>query len=403
MRNWGGRTIGVGIVVGAILAAALTFREASQHPETQDAEVYANLIEIAPQVSGPILKLYVKDNQLVKRGDLLFEIDPQPFQFALDRAISEQSALEGQIADMRRTIAVQQSAIDAAAANVSSSQANVKHSAAAVSAAEAELGNAQAALARGRADAKYATNNLQRLEPLLAKQFVTVDVVDQARTLQATRVESVRQAEAEVARAEAQLRAELSRVEQSHAMARQSAAQFTQSQYGVPLLQPLEAQRGARAASVKNAQYDLTNCRVYAPFDGRITNLGISEGFYAHAGSPVFTLIDTRTWWAIGEFRETQLSAIKPGMIADVYLMSASGRKFEGTVESIGFGVAPDESLNGASLHKTLPEIQRTLNWVHLATRFPVRVRVENPPMELFRIGTSATIVVRGENKGTAR
>ncbi len=147
---------------------------------------------------------------------------------------------------------------------------------------------------------------------------------------------------------------------------------------------------------MKDARYNLNNCQVYAPFDALVTNLTISEGAYARVGQDVFTLIDARTWWAIGNFREGQLSHIKPGMRADVYVMSRPNIRFSGVVDSVGFGVTPDPDVIG-TLQKGLPDVQRTLNWVHLASRYPVRVRVENPTPELFRVSESAVVTIRGD------
>jgi multidrug efflux system membrane fusion protein len=148
---------------------------------------------------------------------------------------------------------------------------------------------------------------------------------------------------------------------------------------------------------VKTAEYNLARCKVFAPFDARVTNLTISEGAYAHIGQQAFTLIDARTWWVIANFRETDLRHIQPGMKTDVYVMSRPDRKFEGTVDSTGFGVMPDESLVGG-LSKDLPDVQRSLNWVHLATRFPVRVRIDHSLADNFRVGAPAIVVVRGQN-----
>ena len=146
---------------------------------------------------------------------------------------------------------------------------------------------------------------------------------------------------------------------------------------------------------MKRARYDLDNCSVHAPFDARVTNLTISEGAYAHVGQQVFTLIDARTWWAVANFREGQLQHIVPGMHADVYVMSKPNVRFAGVVDSVGFGVTPDSDVVGR-FEPGLPDVQRTLNWVHLASRYPVRVRVENPPAELFRISESAVVSIRG-------
>jgi multidrug efflux system membrane fusion protein len=157
----------------------------------------------------------------------------------------------------------------------------------------------------------------------------------------------------------------------------------------------LSGQRSARQSAVDTARYHLENCRVYAPFDARAVNLTISEGAYAHVGQQMFTLIDARTWWAVANFREGQLKHIAPGMRADVYVMSQPDVRFTATVESIGFGVKPDPDRIG-TLETGLPNVQRTLSWVHLATRYPVRVRVHHPSPDLFRIGESAVVKIGG-------
>jgi multidrug efflux system membrane fusion protein len=228
----------------------------------------------------------------------------------------------------------------------------------------------------------YANNNLHRLEPLLAKQFVTVDQVDKARTSETTLAEALRQSESKLAFSQAKRNSAL--------------AQHEQAGHAVTTLEPLINQRGAKAAAVKNARYKLNNCRVYAPFDAIVTNLTISEGAYAHVGEQMFTLIDARTWWAVGNFREGQLKRIAPGMKADVYVMSRPNLRFAGVVDSIGFGVSPDPDVVG-TLKPGLPDVQRTLNWVHLASRYPVRVRVENPTADLFRVGESTVVTIRGK------
>jgi multidrug efflux system membrane fusion protein len=195
--------------------------------------------------------------------------------------------------------------------------------------------------------------------------------------------------------AEAQWSSAVAEQNEAQAAYEQSNAQLDQSMKSVTILEPLVAQRQAREAAVKSAAYDLQRCKVYAPFDARVTNLTISEGAYAHIGQQAFTLIDARTWWVVANFRETELRKIQPGMKVDVYVMSRPDRKFEGTVDSTGFGVTPDASLVG-SLSQELPDVQRSLNWVHLATRFPVRIRIDEPSPDYFRIGASAMAVVRG-------
>src|SRR6266850_5640533 len=163
-----GRWLSVGIVASAAVLGLIILYKTNHHPRTDDATVLANYIGIAPQVEGPLARLPVQDNQFVRKGELLFEIDERPFQYALERALSEQAALEGQIADEARKIAALNSAISVAEANIHT--------------AEAEAAAAEKFVARSHAEWQYASNNLQRIEPLLARQFVTVDDIDKAKT-----------------------------------------------------------------------------------------------------------------------------------------------------------------------------------------------------------------------------
>jgi multidrug efflux system membrane fusion protein len=288
------------------------------------------------------------------------------------------------------------SAVSVAQANIQSTEADVTREAAAVDQARADVANAEQGVSRARAEWEYANNNLHRIEPLLAKQFVTVDQVDRARTTEVAQAEALKQAQSQLRLSEAGLQSSLAQEARSKAMLTQSKAQHEQTQNAVTTLEPLVNQRGARASAIETARYNLNNCRVYAPFPARVTNLLISKGAYAHIGELVFTLIDARTWWAVANFREGQLQHIAPGVKADVYVLSKPTVRFSGVVDSIGFGVTPDQDVFGRLDPGRLPDVQRTLNWVHLASRYPVRVRVENPPPELFRISESAVVIMRG-------
>jgi multidrug efflux system membrane fusion protein len=388
-----GRSLFIGVVLLAVLITLLAVTRAVANPRTDDAEVLANYIGMAPQVEGPIMELPINDNQLVKAGQLLFAIDDRPYRYALERALSQQAALEGQIEDRQRTINSQISGVHVARANVASSASNQDAMSATVAEAQANVADARAAVRRAEADRNYAADNLHRLEPLLAQQFVTVDQVDQARTLLETRNRAVQQAEAQVALNEAHVLTNRSHYEQAGAEVEQRRAQTDQAANGVETLAPLANQREERAAAVRTAQYNLDNTRVYAPFDGYINNLTISVGQYVHTGSQVFTMIDSRTWWVVANFRETQLVRLAPGSAADVFLMSHENLPLRGVVESIGYGVTPDPSVAGLA-SPGLPAVQRSLSWVHLAARYPVRIRIVNPPPGLLRIGQTAVAVV---------
>jgi membrane fusion protein, multidrug efflux system len=401
-RTRRGNIVSIAVVLAALITGLAVIWETDKYPRTDDAEIFANFIGIAPQVEGPLVSLPVQDNEFVKQGKLLFEIDPRPYEYALERARSDLSTLEGQIVDESRTIESQKSAVGAAQANTESMAANVDRSKAEVNQAEAAVDSAKATLDRDQAELLYTSNNFHRIEPLLAKQYVTVDQVDQARTAVVSGQQVVDEARSQVALAQARLLSAKAQYEQARSTQLQSHAQLAQSQHSVLTLEPLLAQRSGKAATIRDAEYNLNNCRVYAPFDARVNNLIISQGAYAHIGQQMFTLIDTRVWWAVANFRETQLRHIHPGMHADVYVLSRPKIRYDGIVDSVGFGVQPDSTLVG-SFSPGLPDVQRSLNWVHLATRFPVRIRILAPETEPFRLSESAVVVMRGEASGKER
>ena len=386
-----GRGVFVAVVVATSIVLLIVIGETEFHPRTDDASVRANFIEIAPEVSGRLVQLPVRDNAFVKQGDLLFVIDPRDYEYALRQALSDQDNLEQRIVDTKRKILAENSAVEAAHAAVHSSSTGISTASSAVDQAKAVVSRTQAAAAAAEAQLKYATNDLGRLEPLLAKQYVTVDQVDQAKTSVRVATGNYDAALAALSEAKARLAQAILQQQEADDLLSESRARLGQSIHVVDTLDILESQRPAMAAKVDRARVDLERCRVVAPFDAYVTNVNISEGQYAHPGTPIFTLIDRRKWYVIANYREGKIRHIHIGSRVDVYLMSNPEKKFTGEVESIGYGVFPEDGETTAGL----PNIERTLNWVHLSTRFPVRIRVQNPDPDLFRVGATAVTVVR--------
>jgi len=386
-----GRRVVLGVVIAATIALLLVAYEVNRSPRTDDASVWANYIEIAPEVSGRLVELPVKDNAYVKKGDLLFVIDPRPYEYALSQALSDQQALEEQIIDLGRRIAAQNSAVQAAGAAVSTSKTNIRTASSNIEGARAAVTRAKAAAAAAEAKLKLDTNDLHRIEPLLQKQYVTVEQVDQANTAVRVSQGNYDAAQAAQAQAQAQLDEAMLHQEVAGSQAAESQAKLSQSIHAIDRIETLESQRPAKAAKVDSARLDLEWTRVVAPFDAYVTSMNISVGAYAHPGTLMFTLIDTRKWYVIANYRESKLKRIPIGASVDVYLMGHPDRRFKGRVESVGFGVLPEDG----KLANGLPNIERTLNWVHLSARFPVRVLIEAPDPNLFRIGETAVTVVR--------
>ena len=389
--RWNGLKISIAMLAIAVVLLLSVVWRTSRHPRTDDASVRANYIQFAPEVTGRVIRISVEDNAFVRAGSVLFAIDPRPYQYALDQALSDQQLLEEQITDTQRRIASESSAVEAARAGVTGSQTQTVTVASAVQASDAAVKRSKASLDSAEAQRTLALNNLHRIEPLLAKQYVTPEQVDDARTRARVAEHNYQEAAAAVQEASAQNARSRSMQREAEVGVAISQAKLNESIHAVDRLDSLLAQRPFKAAKVASAKLDLERCTVLAPFDGYVTNLNISEGEMAKPGVPMFTLIDARKWYVVANYRESELKYIAPGKHVDLYLMGNPSRRFDGVVESIGNGVSPDDT----NMNNGLPQIDHTLNWVHLAARFPIRIRVQNPDPALFRLGETAITIMR--------
>jgi multidrug efflux system membrane fusion protein len=332
-----GRLTAAAALLAAIGLGAWVLVRLDEHPRTYDGFLYADTAAMAFDVSGRIVRLPIRNNQNVHAGEELAQVDPEPFELRLKQAQATVAALRAQIDLTVRQIASQTSGADAAVSQV----------------------------ARARAQLELARNSRERIEPLLGKGYATEQQVDEARTNERA--------------AEDALSA--------------SVQQAAQARKGITDAQSLLAQlRGAEAAEAL-ARRDLRNTSLRAPFDGKVSGLDIAQGTYALAGHPLFTLIDTGHWYAIGNFRETDLRHVQVGDATRVWMMADTAHPLKGHVDSLGGGVRPE---NGAG--PGLPAVGRTLNWVVNAQRFPVKVLIDNPPQQAMRIGATVSVMVRHDD-----
>ena len=334
LRKSAGVAFGVLVAVCLVVLVVLTVARLGQRPRTDDAYLQADVVHLAPDVSGRIVDLRVSDNQLVRAGQVLLTIDPEPYRLRVAEAQADVRGLEAKLGVTGDQVASQTS--KAAAANTG-------------------IGTARAQLA-------LATDTLGRLQPLLARGFVTAEQVDEARTSKRTAEVSLEQAE----------------------------QQANEARQGISSVKPAQEELLAARATLALAERNLRLTSVRAPCDGRITGLDIAAGEFADVGRPLFTIIDTERWYAVGNFRETDLAGIVPGQRASVYVLAAPGLAVAGVVDSLGWGVEPDEGGTIAGL----PRVPRSLNWVRIAQRFPVRILLDEPPPALMRLGGSAAIVI---------
>jgi membrane fusion protein, multidrug efflux system len=320
------------IAIAAVLAMAVA-ANIRTNPRTEDAQVRANVIGVAPQVGGTITAIYVKDNQLVHKGDLLFEIDSRPYAAEAEKAKAQLALTELEIQAYKDQI----------------------------TAAEAQLKQSEA-------KAAYAVDYAKRVQALVGNLYVTVDKNQLAQTEATTATDKVAQDKAALERARNLLG------EQGDVNVRRVAAQ----------------------AALKDSELKLSYCKVYATCDGYVTNLQITPGAYAAVGEQIFSLVDRKIWYVLANFRETDLKRMRPGMSADVYLMAESGRKLRGIVQGVPKAVVTlnSPSNNAPGGEGLLSRVNPTIDFILLAQRYPVRIIIDEKEEHSFRMGGTASVIV---------
>jgi len=331
IRRGLGAAVSVAIVLWFLWSVVVVFVVLDRRPRTDDASVTAHLVGVAARIGGYVTRVAIVDNQPVKQGDLLLEIDARPYELALADAKARLALTELEVRESADRIAVAQAAIEAR-----------------------------------NAEAEYARQYLARIEPLLARQFVTPDQVDEAKR-------NLRVAEAKIT---------------------ESVAELRRAENALGQLGDVNVRIAAARAAVDRAQLDLDYCTIRSPVDGFVTNMSVSPGRYLHAGDELFTLVDGSQWFVIANFIETEIERVKPGAKVRVWLMAYPNRSFKGTVQGLAWAVKPAYTRDSGQL----PAPDPTLDWVRLAQRFPVRIILEPFDEKYpYRMGATATAIIDTE------
>ena len=351
------------VVLVAVTVAVLKYHDYIVNPWTRDGQVRANVIQVTPRVSAPIVSLPIKDNQFVTAGELLFEIDPRTFEASLEKARAQLDQTGDSVRALEKQVEAADAALDAARARVRQ--------------ARSAIVQLNATIVRNKAE-------YERQQELLPKKATSQRSLEAAKALYEVSMEKKRSAEAGLTQALA------AQAESQAALAE------TQAQLGA--LGQSNPQLRAALAAVKQAELNLEFTRVRAPVDGYVTNLSLRLGTQAVANQPALALVDVSTFRVDGFFRENSIGNIRPGDQAVITLMSYPDQPLEGYVDSLGWGIAQQDGSTGADL---LPNISPTFEWIRLAQRIPIRIHLTEVPEGVeLRVGTTGSVLVRTGTAG---
>ena len=325
------------VALPLVLAAAggYVWVTGGRYQETENANLQQAKVSIASDIAGRVVQVDIADNQLVKKGDVLFAIDPEPHRIALAQA-------------------------DAA---VAAARATVEQLRAAYSQAMAQEKSASS-------EVDYAQSQYDRAADLAQKGINAKSSLDQARN-------------------------DLDKAKQQLAVAQQGIVSAKAALGGNPDIETDKHPTVMSALAARDkAAYDLAQTTVRAPADGVVSQASsFKVGQFVGSGTPLFSLVETGDIWVDANFKETQLTNMKPGQKADIVLDTYPDRTFQATVKAIGAGTGAEFSL--------LPAQNATGNWVKVTQRIPVRLELNDPDARMaLRTGMSATVTV---DTGVAR
>jgi membrane fusion protein (multidrug efflux system) len=344
--------IGVFTLVALVAAVTLFFylRYKATHISTDDAFIDGRIHTIAPKIAGTVKAIHVNDNQPVKKGDLLVEIDPADYEVKVREAESGVQAEKGKLAEVEaRKVAAQN---------------QLQELKAAAETAKAHLDLQEANLAQAALD-------LKRAENLYRREAISKERHEKARTAYDV--------------SEAQVRAAREQVNQ--------AGTAIETQKSV--IRQIETSMNAQASAIREKEakfaqaelnYSYTDIR--APSDGYVTKKSVEQGNQVQTGQPLMAVVALDDLWVTANYKETQLQKIKPGRRVTIQADTYPGKRFEGKVDSIMSGTGAVFSL--------FPPENATGNYVKVVQRIPVKILLnkDTDPQHVLRIGMSVVPTV---------
>jgi membrane fusion protein, multidrug efflux system len=396
---------------------------ARSHESTDDAFIDGHIIQVSPKASGYVKKIYVSDNQQVKEGDLLAELDARDYevklqqaQAALDAGLAKENEAKTNVSLTRATssatiqqarAAVRKSRTEVASsqAGAAGSRSRANQAAAAVTTAQANLAQMQAQVVAAQAEATRAAADVSRYQALYAKDEVSKQQLDQAVATANTARAELEAAHQRVAAAEARVNEARSAQSAATETARQSQTQIGGAEAGVnealgrlaeantapqsvAVSEAQAATAGATTeqlrAQVAQAELELSYTKVYAPETGRVTRKSVEEGALVQVGQPLMAIVPGEVW-VTANFKESQIGRMAPGQSVEVSVDAYPDKTFKGHVDSIQAGTGARFSL--------IPPENATGNYVKVVQRVPVKIVFDEPPDPKHMLAPGMSVV----------
>lgn len=322
----------------------------SKHITTDDAFIEGRIHTIASRINGTVKAIYVKDNQSVKKGDLLIEIDPEPYNIKVKEAIA---------------------GLNFERARLSEIEARIEVSKRQLAEVEASIETAKANLELQKATLRQAERELRRAQELYSEELIPKEKLERAET-------SYSIASAQVKAAKEQLRkAKMNLLSQKAFISQLEVTKKTQ-----------QSAIKQKEALLNAAELNLNYTRIYSPSDGYITKKSVEIGNQIKAGQPLMAIVSLSDLWITANYKETQLERIRPGQKVKIKVDTYPGKRFTGRVESI--------MASTGAVFSLFPPENATGNYVKVVQRIPVKIVLDRDtdPEHLLRIGMSVVPTV---------
>ena len=352
------RLITAGLVFVAVILAGAKYWDYLVNPWTRDGQVRADVIQVTPRVTGPIVELPIEDNQFVRAGDLLFRIDPRTFE-------ADMALAQAKVDETGDTVQALEKQVEAAQAAVEVARGNIDR-------ARSEIAAYDATIARNKAE-------LERQQDLLPKKATSRRALESAQASYDVSLQQKRSAESQLGQARANLL--------------ESEAALAEAEAKLGAIGENNPQLRAALAQLRQAELNMEFTEVRAPADGYVTNVNLRLGSQAVANKPALALVDVASLRVEGYFRENRLGRMGRGDKAVVTLMTYPDQPLKGYVDSIGWGIAKQDGSTGSDL---LPNVSPTFDWIRLAQRIPVLIHLTEVPEGVeLRVGTTGSVLVK--------